>query len=65
MRTWTAGQRIKLALRVGKYTSWNLRVNALLPPPSAMVMNVKKQARPGDHKELATKAANTTNDYLP
>lgn len=46
LRTWTAGQSIKLALRVGMYTSWNLRPRARLPPPSAMVMKEKKHARP-------------------
>lgn len=45
-RTWTAGQMRKLALRVGMYTSWNLRVRARRPPPSVMVIKEKKHTRP-------------------
>lgn len=37
---------MKFAFRAGRYTSWNFRATARLPPPSATVMNVKKHAKP-------------------
>lgn len=46
LRICTAGQSKKFAFSDGRYTSWNLRVTALRPPPSVTVMNVKKAARP-------------------
>lgn len=42
----TAGQTIKFAFSVGRYISRNLRPTARLPPPSAMVITVKKNAMP-------------------
>jgi hypothetical protein len=38
---------MKLAFRVGRYISRSLWEMALRPPPSAMVMTVKKVAIPG------------------
>ncbi len=46
LRSCTAGQIMKFAFNAGIYTSWNFRVTARRPPPSATVMKVKKHARP-------------------
>jgi len=46
LRSCTAGQIMKFAFKAGMYTSWNFRVTARRPPPSATVIKVKKHARP-------------------
>ena len=43
---WTSGHTMKFAFRVGRYISRSLCDTARLPPPSAMVMTVKKVAIP-------------------
>ena len=52
LRICTAGHSTKLAFRVGRYTSRNFCVSALRPPPSAMVMYEKKQARPAHGRSV-------------
>jgi len=42
----TRGQTMKFAFRVGRYMSRSLWDTALRPPPSAMVITVKKVAMP-------------------